>query len=231
MHHAVLLVDDARMFIEIESEYLKYSPVEVLTASDGMEALDVIKKRRPSLVFMDLHMPKMDGSSCCQAVKSDPSLSGTPVVMITSAVNNEDRESCSSSGCDDFLTKPLDRDLFLGVARKYIPGIERRERRKPCSLPCDLRTVNQSMQGTLLNVSIRGACVSSGARIAVKEVIRISFCLPDGTPVVCFARVCWVNNSGSPLPQGFGVEFALLPKPAQDGLASFIDALHGNGLS
>jgi CheY-like chemotaxis protein len=227
MPHAILLVDDARMFIEIQSEYLRYSSVDILTASDGFEALDIIKKERPSLVFMDLHMPKMDGASCCRAVKADPSLSGTPVVMITSARTSEDRDSCTAAGCDGFLSKPLDRDLFLDLARKYLPGIERRELRKPCAIPCELRLVDKSMSGTLLNVNIRGGYVASEAKIAVKEVIRISFCLPGGASVVCFARVCWVNNGCSPQPPGFGVEFALLPKPAQDALAVFVAGQNG----
>lgn len=227
MPPAVLLVDDVRMFIEIQSEFLKYSPVDILTASDGMEALDVIKKQRPSLVFMDMHMPKMDGAACCRSVKSDPSLFGTPVIMITAAGKLEDRESCTSSGCDDFLSKPLDRDLFLEIARRFIPGIERRELRIPCALPCDLRLTNVSMLGTVHNISIRGAYVASEARVDVKEVIRISLHLPDGTPLICFARVCWINKDGSPLPRGFGVEFALLPKPAHDALVSVIGGLRG----
>jgi len=222
MPQAVLLVDDVRMFIEIQSEFLKNSPVDILTASDGAEALDVIKTHRPDLVFMDLQMPNMDGASCCRAVKADPLLAVTPVVMVTSAGSLDPRESCSASGCDEFLSKPLDRDLFLAVARKYIPGIERRELRKACALPCDLRLVNMSAPGTLLNVSIRGGYVASEARVAVKDVIRISFDLAEGTQVVCFTRVCWVNPTGSVIPKGFGVEFALLPKPAQDALLAFI---------
>jgi CheY-like chemotaxis protein len=223
MPQAVLLVDDVRMFIEIQSEFLKNSPVDILTASDGAEALEIIKSRRPDLVFMDLQMPNMDGVSCCRAVKSDPSIAETPVIIVTSAGSPDSRKSCSASGCDEFLSKPLDRDQFLAMARKYIPGIERRELRKACSLPCDLRLVNMSTPGLLLNVSIRGAYVASETRIAVKDVVRISFCLPEGTQVVCFARVCWVNTTGSVVPRGFGIEFALLPKPAQDALTAFIN--------
>jgi PilZ domain len=94
-----------------------------------------------------------------------------------------------------------------------------------------MRLVTMSVPGRLLNVSIRGGYVASEARMAAKDVIRISFCLPDGTPVVCYARVCWVNNEGNGLPRGAGIEFALLPKPAHEALAAFITGLPGNSAS
>ena len=226
MPQSVLLVDDTRMFLDMEREFLRNSPIAIHTASNGVEALDLMGQVHPDLVFMDLLMPKMDGASCCRAVKSNPVLSETPVVLIMSAGNPEAHDACTLSGCDDVISKPLDRDMFLDVARKYLPVIERREVRVRSSLPCELRLVNMSVAGTLHDLSVRGAYVASKVRIAVKEVIRISFCLTDGTPVVCFARVCWINKDGSALPQGFGVEFALLPKPSHEALIAFVHGLY-----
>ena len=89
MNGTILFVDDNSLFIEIEKEFLQYTGVDVLTARDGLEALDVVKTKRPDLIFMDLQMPKMDGAECCRAIKSDNSLSTIPVVMV-SAKGNED---------------------------------------------------------------------------------------------------------------------------------------------
>src|SRR5690242_7384516 len=113
MGKAILLVDDVQMFIEIEKEFLQNSQVEILTARDGLEALDIIKERRPDLVFMDLQMPKMNGDACCRAIKSDRVQFATPVVMVTAKGDEEAKDSCLAAGCDGFLTKPLDRDRFL----------------------------------------------------------------------------------------------------------------------
>src|ERR1035437_2297560 len=126
MNSKILLVDDVQMFLEIEKEFFLQSSGDILTAKDGCEALDAVKTGQPDLVFMDLQMPKMDGASCCQVIKSDSTISKIPVVMITSSEKKEDRELCYSAGCDYFLTKPLDRNRFLEIARKYVPAVDRR---------------------------------------------------------------------------------------------------------
>ena len=71
MKKTILLVDDNDMFLEIEKEFLQYTNTEVITACDGIEALNIVKAMRPDLIFMDLEMPKMDGASCCRAIKDD----------------------------------------------------------------------------------------------------------------------------------------------------------------
>ena len=81
----ILLVDDTRLVLELEKSFLKLSDVEVLTAGNGVEALALIRKDPPDLVFMDMNMPEMDGISCCTLIKSDPFLSDIPVVMLTTA--------------------------------------------------------------------------------------------------------------------------------------------------
>lgn len=80
----ILLVDDVNMFLELQKTFLKLSSVHLFTAQDGVEALQVMRKERPSLVFMDLHMPRMDGAECCARMKADAESKAIPVVMITS---------------------------------------------------------------------------------------------------------------------------------------------------
>ena len=132
MATTVLLVDDVSMFIELEKDYLQMSAVDVLTARDGKEALRICQTERPALVFMDLNMPVMNGADCCRAIKKDPQLRSTSVVLITSEGKDADRQLCLDAGCDDFLTKPLDRQIFLAAARKLLPSIDRRHQRAGC---------------------------------------------------------------------------------------------------
>ena len=70
----ILLVDDAKFFLELEKQFLKNTPATLLTASSGKEALEIAKESRPSLVFMDVDMPEMDGLDCCRQFKADPFL-------------------------------------------------------------------------------------------------------------------------------------------------------------
>jgi CheY-like chemotaxis protein len=222
MDKTILLVDDVQMFIEIEKEFLEYSQAEILTARNGLEALNVIKNKRPDLVFMDLQMPEMDGAACCSAIKSDSTLFTIPVVMVTSKGNEEDKEHCFSAGCDYFLTKPLDRDNFLEVARRFISGIDRREMRLPISLNGDFRVNDATLPCTLYDISVGGAFVETDYFGIVGSVIQISFTIPGGTIIECHGKIAWVNSMVSKIPRGFGVKFALLPKQAKEALTKFI---------
>jgi Tfp pilus assembly protein PilZ len=74
----------------------------------------------------------------------------------------------------------------------------------------------------LYNLSMGGVFVESDYQATPRDVIRISFTLPDGTKIDCPGRVAWVNSCISTMPQGFGVQFALLPNNAKEALTKFI---------
>ena len=116
----VLIADDEqhiRLLIEQTLEELEDAGVELQTASDGETALDVVRTQRPGLVFLDVMMPKLNGFEVCRAIKQDPALAGTTVVMLTAKGQAYDREEGLASGADRYLTKPFDPDELLDVAR------------------------------------------------------------------------------------------------------------------
>jgi CheY-like chemotaxis protein len=121
----ILLVDDVRLFLELEKSFLNLSQVEILTAANGEEALAIVRRERPDLVFLDLYMPVLDGAVCCATIKGDPELSATPVVMVTTGGKPEEVEQCRAAGCDGLLTKPIDRSAFLDTVSRFIPSFNR----------------------------------------------------------------------------------------------------------
>jgi CheY-like chemotaxis protein len=225
MNETILLVDDNRMFIEIQKEFLQSARIEILTAYDGQETLGIIKNKKPDLIFMDYQMPKMDGAACCRAIKSDPELACIPVVMVTSKGNEEDIQACFSAGCDFFMTKPLDRDTFLGIARKYIPDVDRREKRFPVKWDAVLRIKDVNLACTLHDVSAGGAFVVIDYFAIPNSVINISITIPDGTIIDCAGRIAWVNRIYSKFPKGVGIKFALMPKLMQTALVNYLDTI------
>jgi two-component system, OmpR family, alkaline phosphatase synthesis response regulator PhoP len=116
----VLIVDDEqhiRLLIEQALEELEDDDVQLLTASDGEEALDVVANHRPELVFLDVMMPKRNGFEVSQAIKADPANAGTTVILLTAKGQALDREQGVAAGADDYLTKPFDPDDLLRRAR------------------------------------------------------------------------------------------------------------------
>ena len=119
----VLIVDDEqhiRLLIEQTLEDLEDDGVELLTAADGEEALDVVANQRPNLVFLDVTMPKKNGFEVARAIKSDPGLAATTVIMLTAKGQAYDREQGLAAGADGYITKPFDPDDLLRRARKAL---------------------------------------------------------------------------------------------------------------
>jgi CheY-like chemotaxis protein len=117
---SVLIVDDEhhiRLLIEQALEPLEDDGIELLTASDGEVALEVVENHRPRLVFLDVMMPKRNGFEVCRAIKQDLGLSDTYVVMLTAKGQAYDREQGLDVGADVYLTKPFDPDALLDLAR------------------------------------------------------------------------------------------------------------------
>ena len=230
MTKKVLLVDDVSMFIELEKDYLQFSAVTVLTARDGEQALKICQTQRPGIVFMDLHMPVMNGADCCRAIKQDPELQATKVVLITSEGKAADRLLCLSAGCDEFMTKPLDRQIFLEAARRLLPAIDRRDRRISCRLNAKYRVFGITLSGYIANLSQNGAYIVTGSEVEKGAELDLIFALPEpgGLIIQTRARVAWLNSKKSrlkpALAEGFGVEFVSMPDAAAREMGRYIES-------
>ena len=226
----VLLVDDVSMFIELEKDYLQLSAVNVFTARDGEEALRICRVERPDLVFMDLHMPLMNGAECCRAIKRDSQLASA-VVLITSEGKDADRRICLEAGCDDFLTKPLDRQVFLETARKLLPSIDRRDMRANCRFNVKFRAFGITLSGFAANLSQNGLYLAADVEVEKGTQVDLIFALPEpiGSIVQAKGRVAWLNTSKArrkpALPEGFGVEFLSLSEEAAQQIGRYLESM------
>ncbi len=106
----VVLVDDDRASLDLLAAYLDGSPARVLRARDGIEALTLIRKVRPSAVILDIKLPRLDGWQVLAELKSEPATAGVPVV-IASVV--DERQQGLARGADAYLLKPVRRDDFI----------------------------------------------------------------------------------------------------------------------
>lgn len=109
----ILGVDDHPLNLELLGEYLEGTGCVFVTAADGEEALDAVRRWQPDLVLLDVVMPRLDGIEVCRRIKSDAANRHLPVVLVTSLGSTEDRVRGLEAGADDFLTKPVDRHELL----------------------------------------------------------------------------------------------------------------------
>ena len=126
MESKILVVDDEahiRLLIEQTLEELEDQGVEILTADNGMDALELIKSEKPKLVFLDVMMPKMNGFDVCRTVKRDLALDDVYIVMLTAKGQEFDRKRGSEVGANVYMTKPFDPDELLAKAMEVL-GLE-----------------------------------------------------------------------------------------------------------
>ena len=116
----VLVVDDHPVNRQVASMMLTSAGFEVECVEDGVKALEAVRRRTFDVVFMDLHMPVMDGLAACRAIRAlDGPPGRTPVVAVTAAAATEDLDRCLAAGMDAHISKPVDQDSLLGAALKY----------------------------------------------------------------------------------------------------------------
>jgi len=119
----VLIVDDEqhiRLLIEQALEELADDGVDLFTAADGEEALEVIEAQHPDLVFLDVMMPKLSGFDVCQRAKQGLGLTDVYIVLLTAKGQEFDRQKGLEVGADLYMTKPFDPDALLEKARNVL---------------------------------------------------------------------------------------------------------------
>ena len=105
----VLVVDDNPQNTELVQAYLESLPVQIATAVDGLDARAQAERFKPDLSLLDVMMPKMSGFEVCQKIKQNPDLRDTVIIMVTALHEVGDFERAVECGCDDFLTKPVNK--------------------------------------------------------------------------------------------------------------------------
>ncbi len=124
MTKKVLIVDDEPNILILMEQALEKledeQDVELLTAKNGIEALEIIKEEKPDLVFLDVMMPKMSGLELCNIVKKELGMQEVYIIMLTAKGQEFDKQSGMAVGADMYMTKPFRPKEVLSKAREVL---------------------------------------------------------------------------------------------------------------
>ena len=115
----ILIVEDVELNRDLVVQLLE-DDYEVLTAADGAEGIGLAERERPDLILMDLSLPVVDGWEATRRIKANAALRGIPIIALSAHAMRGDEEKARQSGCDDYLSKPLDEDLLFAKLTKFL---------------------------------------------------------------------------------------------------------------
>ncbi|MEO0097674.1 MAG: response regulator [candidate division WOR-3 bacterium] len=118
--YKILLVEDEENLRELLKYQLENAGYQVITASDGLEALNLARQHKVDLIILDLMLPKLDGYTVCRLLKFSEQYRKIPLIMATARTNPEDKERGLEMGADFYLTKPLNSQELLNKIKELL---------------------------------------------------------------------------------------------------------------
>jgi len=120
MDTLVLLVEDNEVNRYLVRFLLEHGGFTVITANNGMEAIEQARAHKPDLILMDIQMPVMDGYEATQLLKADAALRSVPVVALTAYAMPHERERALAAGCIGQIEKPINTQTFIEQLRQFL---------------------------------------------------------------------------------------------------------------
>ncbi|HUT13448.1 MAG TPA: response regulator [Thermoguttaceae bacterium] len=116
----ILIADDNLPNVELLEAYLAETDCEIAVATDGRETLEQVARFQPDLILLDIMMPKLSGFEVCRQIKQDPLTNNILILMVTALNEQGDIERAVAAGCDDFLSKPINKLELLKRVEKML---------------------------------------------------------------------------------------------------------------
>ena len=185
----ILLVDDDTKIVELLRVYLMRAGFDVLVATDGRSALDLIREREPRLVLLDLMLPEMDGWAVTQEVRRT---SDVPILMLTARGTLKDRVQGLSEGADDYLAKPFAPSEVVARVKAVLRRAPRREENRVLrhgDLDIDLERYEVTREGQPIELSpvefrLLAALVEAKGRVLSRDRLLDELSGPESEGVM-----------------------------------------------
>ncbi len=183
MGDRILVVDDDPDILQYVKMNLELEGFETETASNGIEALQVARRRPPALVLMDVMMPGMDGLTALRHLRNDPTTSSVPVVMLTARALAKDRVKGLDLGADDYITKPFAVEELVARVGTVIRRAQQMRDVSPLTgLPGNFRIAGElehriearprSRSSTATWTTSRRSTITTGSCVATRDQVH-----------------------------------------------------------
>lgn len=228
----IVLSNDPLLLSILQNSFFQREGFDMVLVQDGQTGFQVIEAEEPTLAVFDLVHLGEQALECCRAVKGDPLLTTTPVLLLLPEDADEGlADECWGAGCDAVVHRPLLAERFLDAACGLL-GISRRlARRFPVSFQLAfLDTEQKKHVGSCVNLNTGGMFLATETLFPVDTELTVEFVLP-GFQVALknSVRVAWVNHpewrKKDTMPCGVGLEFIKVSSTVNAALREFLQSL------
>ncbi len=201
----ILLVDDVDLFLELEKSYLEGCGYDLVTASSGEEAITRLEKIAPDVLLIDYFMPGINGDEVCRRLRGDPRWNQLPILMVTAAGKPEEVQSCLDAGCDDYITKPVNKVELQEKVKRLLGQVRRRtSERVAVRLPIQLQDGDKVQVADAVDISTNGILLKTKSPLVLNSTVELKLEGPDGQPLRLYGKI---KRTAERSEDGSGVYF------------------------
>ena len=228
----IVLSNDPLLLTILRNSFFQREGFDMVQVQDGQTGFQAIEAEEPTLAVLDLMHLGEHALDCCRAVKSDPLLATTPVLLLLPEDAEEDlADDCWAAGCDAVVHRPLAAERFLDAAFGLL-GISRRlAQRFPVGFKLSFLDSKQKKHvGSCVNLNLGGMFLSTETLFPVDTELVVEFVLPGFQMALQNAvRVAWVNHpewrKKNTMPCGIGLEFTSVSPIFAAALQEFLESV------
>jgi uncharacterized protein (TIGR02266 family) len=209
----ILLVDDNRTFVLYLGILLKRMGFNVVSAENGAQALDLIKKVHPDLVLLDINMPALGDVETIEKIRSDMEICEVPVIMLTGEPDERKILECTVAGCNGFLPKPVPMDELHNYLQDFVYG-SRGARRKHMRVQADLKVMvlkdGAARELRTDTLSEGGVYIKTESPYSVGSEVEVGLPVEGLNPLKLRGSVIYVRgryDEKTTVPPGMAIEF------------------------
>jgi|GEM_PF-1287389 len=219
----ILVVDDSSLALEQMARVLEHRSVRLMMARSAREALEVHEQERMDMMFVDLHMPEVDGTELCRALRTNAGLRSVSIVMVSASSTEADRVRSLEAGANAYLPKPLTRAAVLRTLLKFLNVAPRKKVEVLVQMQLLATPQAEPFDARTLNLSTSGMLAQTIHPVEVGAAVMCHFALPSvPAPLVFTAEVVRSAQGPTRGTNALGVRFLRTDSTGLTALERFV---------
>ncbi len=216
----IMLVDDVDLFLQLERSYLEGCGYDLVTASSGEETLQRLERIVPDVLLLDYYMPGINGDDVCRAIRNNPRWEKLPILMVTAAGKANEIKSCIDAGCDDYITKPVNKNELQEKIERLLGQIKRRtSERVEVKIPVQVQHGDHLNVARAEDISTNGIYLKSPTELKENSVISLKLEGVEGDLVSLYGKVKRTDKGQN---KKYGVYFIYPDQQSKDKLDQLV---------